>query len=83
MSTMDFIMTIDSDDEKRSSKHDGKPRREDEFRIDPDFYFDPSEDPYVDLLQSDKMQDIVKTIVKPVSYLWKSLCFKFALLNHP
>lgn len=80
--TMDFIMTIDSDDEKRIRNHNGKLKNEEEFRIDLDFHFDLPEDPYVELLQSDQLEDIVKKISKPVNILFDA-CFKFALLNHP
>ena len=63
-------MTIDSDDEERAQKHNRKPKNEDEeARIDPDFRFDPSEDPYVELLQSNQLEDVVKKIAKPVSIL--------------
>ncbi|KAN0100637.1 P-loop containing nucleoside triphosphate hydrolase protein [Tylopilus felleus] len=63
---MDFIMTLDSDDEKRTQKHNGKSKNEDkEFRIDPDFRFDLSEDPYIELLQSSQLEDVVKKIAKP------------------
>ncbi|KAF8560373.1 DEAD-domain-containing protein, partial [Imleria badia] len=59
-------MTIDSDDEKRTQKHDGKPKiEEEEYRIDPDFRFDFSEDPYIELLQSNQSEDVVKKIGKP------------------
>ncbi|KAG9314378.1 DEAD-domain-containing protein [Chiua virens] len=63
---MDFIMTMDSDDEKRASKQSGKPTSEEETcRMDPDFLFDLSEDPYAGSFQSDPLQDIVKNISKP------------------
>lgn len=75
-------MTIDSDDEKRTRKHNGKPKNEDEeYRIDPDFHFELSEDPYVELLQSDKLQDVVKKFAKPVGKI--SGISLFTLLSSP
>ncbi|KAG8219828.1 DEAD-domain-containing protein [Butyriboletus roseoflavus] len=63
---MDFILTIDSDDEKRTRKYSGNLKtEEDEYRIDPEFHFDLSEDPFIELLQSDQLEDVVKKIVKP------------------
>ncbi|KAF9229305.1 DEAD-domain-containing protein, partial [Gyrodon lividus] len=63
---MDFIMTIDSDDEKSAQKRTKKPSNdEEEARIDPNFHFDLSGDPFTDLLQFDQSQDIVKKISKP------------------
>ena len=68
---MDFIMTIDSDDEKRTQRHNGKPKPgEEEYRMDPDFRFDLSEDPYIELLQSNRLEDVVKKVRKPVSILF-------------
>jgi ATP-dependent RNA helicase DDX27 len=65
---MDFIRTIDSDDEKPSQKRTKKPPNdEEEARIDPDFQFDLSEDPFIDLLQFHQSQDVVRQISKPVS----------------
>lgn len=70
---MDFIMTIDSDDEKIKQQRGGKYKKEEEeYRIDPDFRFDVSEDPYVELLQSNQSEDVVKKIGKPVSTLFLS-----------
>jgi ATP-dependent RNA helicase DDX27 len=63
-------MTIDSDDEKRTQKPNGKPKNEEEeHRLDPDFRFDLSEDPYVELLRSDHLEDVVKKIAKLVCIL--------------
>ncbi|KIJ68429.1 hypothetical protein HYDPIDRAFT_106624 [Hydnomerulius pinastri MD-312] len=62
---MDFIMTIDSDDEKRPQKRPKNPAHEDEAPIDPDFHFDLSGDPYTDLLELNQAQDIVKKVSKP------------------
>ncbi|KIJ21730.1 hypothetical protein PAXINDRAFT_173799 [Paxillus involutus ATCC 200175] len=63
---MDFIRTIDSDDEKPSQKRTKKPSNdEEEARIDPDFQFDLSEDPFIDLLQFHQSQDVVRQISKP------------------
>lgn len=81
---MDFIMTLDSDDEKRTQKHNGKSKNEDkEFRIDPDFRFDLSEDPYIELLQSSQLEDVVKKIAKPVSIRSHFFGFEFGLLSYP
>lgn len=81
---MDFVMTIDSDEEKRTSKHNGRScNEEEEYGISPEFFFDLSEDPYVELLQSDKLEDVVKKVAKPVSNSLVILCFKVALLNYP
>lgn len=75
-------MTIDSDDEKCAQRHNGKPKNEEEeYRIDPDFRFDPSEDPYVELLQSDRLEDVVKKISKLVRILFN--CFVFVSLSYP
>lgn len=64
-------MTIDSDDEERARKYSGKLKNaEDEYRIDPDFHFDLSEDPYIELLQSDQLEDVVKKMAKPVNILF-------------
>lgn len=65
-------MTIDSDDEKIKQQRGGKYKKEEEYRIDPDFRFDVSEDPYVELLQSNQSEDVVKKIGKPVSTLFLS-----------
>lgn len=63
-------MTMDSDDEKRVQKRNGKSKQEeDESRIDPDFQFDLSEDPYIELVQSDRLQDVVRKISVPVSII--------------
>jgi len=75
-------MTIDSDDEQYAQRHNGKPKNEEEeYRIDSDFRFDLSEDPYVELLQSDRLEDVVKKIAKPVRILFS--CFEFGLLSYP
>lgn len=81
--TMDFITTIDSDDEERTRKHDRKLQNEDEeYHIDPDFHFGLSEDPYVELLRSDK--DTLKRIAKPVGIFSLTILFsELALLNYP
>ncbi|KIK83138.1 hypothetical protein PAXRUDRAFT_35494 [Paxillus rubicundulus Ve08.2h10] len=63
---MDFIRTIDSDDEKLSQKSTKKPSNDsEEAHIDPDFQFDLSEDPFTDLLQFNQSQDVVKQISRP------------------
>ncbi|KAF8445958.1 DEAD-domain-containing protein [Boletus edulis BED1] len=63
---MEFIMTIDSDDENRTQKHSGNHKNEEEgYPINPDFCFDLSGDPYIELLQSDRAKDIVTKIAKP------------------
>ena len=75
-------MTIDSDDEERAQEHNRKPKKEEEeARIDPDFRFDPSEDPYVELLQFNHLEDVVKKIAKPVSILFN--CLEFSLSSYP
>ena len=79
---MDFIMTIDSDDEKRTLKYNGNPKNEEEeCRIDSDFRFDLSEDPYVELLRSDHLEDVVKKIAKLVCNLFNR--FEFGLSSYP
>jgi ATP-dependent RNA helicase DDX27 len=64
---MDFVMTIESDDEsppqRRSSK---KQQVDDAAHLDPDFQFDIAGDPYTDYLEFGRQQeDIVKKVSKP------------------
>ncbi|KAG2752414.1 DEAD-domain-containing protein [Suillus brevipes Sb2] len=64
---MDFVMTIESDDEsppqRRSSK---KQQVDDAAHLDPDFHFDVAGDPYIDLFEfGTQHEDIVKKVSKP------------------
>ncbi|KAG1769255.1 DEAD-domain-containing protein [Suillus occidentalis] len=64
---MDFVMTIESDDEsppqRRSSK---KQQVDDAAHLDPDFHFDVAGDPYIDLIEfGTQHEDIVKKVSKP------------------
>ncbi|THH02879.1 hypothetical protein EW026_g13 [Hermanssonia centrifuga] len=70
MATMDFVMTIDSDDEDSQNK---KNKPVDDTQLNPDFIFDLSGDPYTDLLDGGSdLHDYVKKGSKPV-------CFNFSL----
>ncbi|KAH7883605.1 DEAD-domain-containing protein [Phlebopus sp. FC_14] len=61
---MDFVTTMDSDDERRAPKRSTQPDKDEEdVQIDPDFRFDG--DPSTDLLQSNQAQDIVRKVSKP------------------
>lgn len=68
MAVDDFIMTIDSGDELDTYdvpipvKKTGKGVEVDES-LNPDFIFDPTGDPYVDIIHA----DVVETGTKPVS----------------
>ncbi|PSS37722.1 hypothetical protein PHLCEN_2v415 [Hermanssonia centrifuga] len=63
MATMDFVMTIDSDDEDSQNK---KNKPVDDTQLNPDFIFDLSGDPYTDLLDGGSdLHDYVKKGSKP------------------
>ncbi|KAI6047626.1 DEAD-domain-containing protein [Pisolithus marmoratus] len=63
---MDFIMTIDSDDESRVKKSSRKPRAEhEEVQLDADFQFDLSGDQSMDIFHSEQTRDIVSDVLKP------------------
>ncbi|KAG6335274.1 hypothetical protein ID866_3803 [Astraeus odoratus] len=62
---MDFIMTIDSDDEGRATKHSKQRTDESEaVQINPYLQFDFSGDPYTDMLHSERSQDILDNFSK-------------------
>lgn len=71
----DYVMTIDSDTEDvptpstaKLSKHD----QSNEVKLDPEFIFDLSGDPYIDLTDHTMgLHDLVKTGSKPVC----SVCY--------
>ncbi|KAH7930992.1 DEAD-domain-containing protein [Leucogyrophana mollusca] len=68
MGDMDFIMTIDSDEEALPAPRKTKKNRvldADEARLNPDFDFDLAGDPYADLLEADAQADVVKKVFKP------------------
>lgn len=72
MAADDFVMTIDSDDEGKSTKN--KDVAED-TQLNPDFVFDLSGDPYADLLgDAGDVQDFVKKGTKAVSAYWLQRC---------
>ncbi|KAI6132816.1 DEAD-domain-containing protein [Pisolithus croceorrhizus] len=63
---MDFIMTIDSDDENRVKKRSKKPHDErEEVQLSADFQFDLSGDPYMDVFHSEQTKDTVNDVLKP------------------
>lgn len=63
---MDFIMTIDSDDESRVKKRSKKAHDErEEVQLNADFHFDLSGDPSTDIFYPDETTDIVNNVLKP------------------
>ncbi|KIO08266.1 hypothetical protein M404DRAFT_14340 [Pisolithus tinctorius Marx 270] len=63
---MDFIMTIDSDDESRVKKRSKKAHDErEEVQLNADFHFDLSGDPSTDIFHPDETTDIVNNVLKP------------------
>ncbi|KAG1750011.1 DEAD-domain-containing protein [Suillus paluster] len=64
---MDFVMTIDSDDESPPQRRNSKKQQVDDAALlDPDFQFDVAGDPYTDFLEfGAQQQDIVQKISKP------------------
>ncbi|OAX42987.1 DEAD-domain-containing protein [Rhizopogon vinicolor AM-OR11-026] len=63
---MDFVMTIESDDESRPQRKDSKKQQvDDAAHLNPDFQFNVVGDPYTDFLDFSAQQDIVKKISKP------------------
>jgi ATP-dependent RNA helicase DDX27 len=77
MADDEYVMTIDSDEEqvepKQSAKY--KVKDADEVQLDLDFVFDPSGDPYADVLevQAD-LKDFIKGGSRPVRFLCIILC---------
>lgn len=68
----DYILTIDSDTED-TFKSDAI----DDVKLDPDFEFDPTGDPYSEIInKSLGIEDFVKTGSKPVRPLFSALQFK-------
>jgi ATP-dependent RNA helicase DDX27 len=65
----DYVMTIDSDSEEQPNtrvKNEGQVQEEAKFN--PDFVFDATGDPYVDVIdQHHTLNDLVKAGTKPVS----------------
>jgi len=64
---MDFVMTIESDDESQPWSKDNKKPQEDAAHLNAEFQFDVTGDPYTDLMELSVQQDIVKKVSKPVS----------------
>jgi len=66
----DYVMTIDSDTEDApipSGSKSSKTEPADDAKLDPDFVFDLTGDPYIDLTNNSiGLQDLVKTGSKPV-----------------
>lgn len=70
---MDFILTIDSDNENGTTKRSKRSRDEiEEVQLDPDFQFDLPGDLYTDILQSEQVEDIAGNASKKgtVSDCW-------------
>jgi ATP-dependent RNA helicase DDX27 len=66
----DYILTVGSDDEDVTPTSNAGFHREDDTKLDPDFVFDVSGDPYVDFsMKTLGVEDLVTAGTKPV---WKS-----------
>lgn len=85
MAADDFIMTIDSDDEalpEPRKPSNAKGTIVEDAQLNPDFVFDLSGDPYVDLLgDASGPQDYIKKGSKPVRLLFTAVSYLLKLLN--